>query len=118
LNLRSDDFDSVGELYTEDDFGQLVVAIEATPASLGGFAELEDHGERGLVGKTSLGTHRAVADCCERTFDGGGRARMFPVLSREIVEGEQRLAILAKSNAASASFLVGRFGNRLNESDH
>jgi hypothetical protein len=47
-----------------------------------------------------------------------GRAQMVPVLSREIVEGEQRLAILAKSNAASASFLVGRFGNRLNESDH
>ena len=43
---------------------------------------------------------------------------MFPVLSREIVEGEQRLAILAKSNVASASFLVGRFGNCLNESEH
>jgi hypothetical protein len=94
LSLRSDNFDSVGELYTEDDFGQLVVAIEATPVSLGGFAELEDHGERGLVGKTSLGTHPAVADCCERTFDDVGRAQMFPVLGREVVEGEQRLAIL------------------------
>ena len=36
MSLRSDDLDSVGELYTEDEFRQLVVAIEASPASLGG----------------------------------------------------------------------------------
>jgi hypothetical protein len=40
LSLRSDNLDSVGELYTEDNFGQLVVTIEATPASLGGLGEL------------------------------------------------------------------------------
>jgi hypothetical protein len=28
MSLRSDSLDSVGELYTEDDFRQLVVAIE------------------------------------------------------------------------------------------
>jgi len=33
--LRSDNLDSVGELYTEDDFRQLVVAIEATPTFFG-----------------------------------------------------------------------------------
>jgi hypothetical protein len=49
LSLRSDDLDSVGELYTEDDFRQLVVTIETTPAFLGGLGELEDHGECGLV---------------------------------------------------------------------
>ena len=54
LSLRSDNLDSGSELYTEYDFGQLVVVIEATPAFLGGFGELEDHGERGLVGQTSL----------------------------------------------------------------
>ena len=52
MNLRSDNLDSVGELYTEDNFRQLVVAIEATPAFLGGLGELEDHGERGLVRET------------------------------------------------------------------
>jgi hypothetical protein len=31
LSLRSDNVDSFGELYTEDDFRQLVVAMEATP---------------------------------------------------------------------------------------
>jgi hypothetical protein len=58
-------FDSVGELYSEDELGQLVVAIEATPVSLGGLAEFEDHGERGLIGKTSVGAHggwRTVAN--------------------------------------------------------
>ena len=44
-----------GELYTENDFRQLVVTIETTPAFLGGLGELEDHGERGLVRKTSFG---------------------------------------------------------------
>jgi hypothetical protein len=32
---------------TENYFRQLVVAIEATPAFLGGLGQLEDHGERG-----------------------------------------------------------------------
>ena len=53
MSLRSDDLDSVGELYTEDDFRQLVVTVETTPAFLGGLGELEDHGERSLV-QTSL----------------------------------------------------------------
>jgi hypothetical protein len=61
LSLRSDNLDSVGELYTEDNFGQLVVTIEATPASLGGLGELEDHGERGLVREASLGAHLQLA---------------------------------------------------------
>jgi hypothetical protein len=44
--LRSDNLDSIGELYTVDDFRQLIVPIEATPAFLGGLGELEDHGDR------------------------------------------------------------------------
>ena len=40
---------AIAELYTEDDFRQLVVAIEATPISFGSLGELEDHGERSLV---------------------------------------------------------------------
>src|ERR1700693_4988953 len=92
--MRSDDLDSVGELYTEDDFRQLVVTIEATPAPLGGLGEFEDHGERGFVRKASLGTDRAVADGRERAFDDVGRSQMLPMLGREVVEGEQRLTIL------------------------
>jgi hypothetical protein len=48
-SLQSHDLDSVGELYPKDDFRQLGVAIEATPTSLGGLGEFEDHGERSLV---------------------------------------------------------------------
>jgi hypothetical protein len=72
--LRSDDLDSVGEPYTEDELRQLVVAVEASPAPLGGLGEFEDHGERGLVGETSLGAHRAVADGRERAFDHVARS--------------------------------------------
>jgi len=49
LSLRSDDLDSAAELHTLDDFWQLVVAAESSPAFLGGFDQLEDHGKRGLV---------------------------------------------------------------------
>ena len=49
LSLRSDDLDSVVELYTEDNFRQLVVTAETIPTFLGGLCELEDHGEGGLV---------------------------------------------------------------------
>ena len=77
MSLRSDDLDSVGELYSEDDFRQLVVTVETTPAFLGGLGELEDHGERGLVRETTLGAHGAVAHRCERAFDDVGCAQML-----------------------------------------
>ena len=88
MSLRSDDLDSVGELYTENNFRQLVVTIKTTPAFLGGLGELEDHGERGLIRKTSLGAHGAVTHGRERAFDDVGRAQMLPVLGREVVEGQ------------------------------
>jgi len=88
LSFRSDDLDSVGELYPEDDFGQLVVPVEAPPMFLGGLGELEYHSERSLVRKASLGAHGAVTHGRERAFDDVGRAQMFPVLGREVVEGQ------------------------------
>ena len=94
LSLRSNDLNSVGELYTEDDFRQLVIAVETAPAFLGGLGELEDHGERSLVRKASLGAHGAVTHGRERAFDDVGRAQMFPVLGGEVVEGEQCFAVL------------------------
>ena len=76
LSLRSNDLDSVSKLYTQDDFRQLVVAIEATPAFLGGLGELEDHGERGLVRETALRAGRAMADGREGAFDDICRAKL------------------------------------------
>ena len=49
LSLRSDDLDSVVELYTADDFRQLVVATQTMPTLLRRLRELEDHSECGLV---------------------------------------------------------------------
>ena len=54
MSLRFDDLNSVDEPYTENYFRQLVVAIEATPAFLGGLGQLEDHGERGLFERHPL----------------------------------------------------------------
>ena len=47
-------FDPVGELDTQDQFWQLVVAVDAAPTLLGALDKLEDHGERGLVRQAAL----------------------------------------------------------------
>jgi hypothetical protein len=72
LRLRSDNLASVGELYTEDNFRQLVVAIEATPAFLGGFGGLKIIASAVLFERHPLERTCAVADRCERTFDDVG----------------------------------------------
>ena len=41
MSLRLDYLDSVFELYTDDDFRQLVVSAQTIPAFLGGLCELE-----------------------------------------------------------------------------
>jgi hypothetical protein len=69
------------------------MAIETTPAFLGGLSELEDHRERGLVRETSLGSHGAVAHRRERAFDDIGRTQMLPVFGRKVIEGEQCVSI-------------------------
>jgi hypothetical protein len=43
LSLRSNDLDSISELYIDDDFRQLVL-----PTSFSSPGDLEDHGEHGL----------------------------------------------------------------------
>ena len=44
-----DDLDPVVECHTENEFWQLVVAIETTPAFLRDLEQLEDHRERGAA---------------------------------------------------------------------
>ena len=88
MSLRSDDLDSVSELYTQDDFRQLAVAIEATPVFLGGLGELEDQGERGLVRETSLGAHRAVANRREWPAPGSEDTELGVLMELEVGHGE------------------------------
>jgi hypothetical protein len=59
LSVRSDNLDSVGELYTEDNFRQLVVAIEATPAFSAALASLKIMAS--AVCRDPLGANCAVA---------------------------------------------------------
>src|ERR1700704_7217173 len=67
-----DDLDPVVECHTENEFWQLVVAIETTPAFLRGLEQLEDHRERRPVGQASLRSDRAVAHGGKGAFDGVG----------------------------------------------
>ena len=76
MSLRFDDLDSVGELYPENEFGQLVATVEAPSAFLGRLCELEDHGERGFVREASFRPDGSVADGGERAFDDVGRSQM------------------------------------------
>ena len=93
MRLLPDGFDTVDELYTEDQLRQLVVAVEAAPALLGRLGELEDHGERRLVRETSLRAHGSMAHGREGAFDGVRGSQVLPMLGGEVVERQQRLAV-------------------------
>src|SRR3954468_15153230 len=80
LSFSADVFDPIGERDTADHLRQVVVTIEPSPALLGGFGQLEDHGERGLVRQAALRPHRAMADRRERALDRVRGAQVFPVL--------------------------------------
>lgn len=86
MRFLPDGFDTVDELYALDEFGQLVVAVEAALALLGRLGELEDHGERGLVREAALRSDRAMAHGRKRALDGVGGAQVLPMLGREVVE--------------------------------
>jgi hypothetical protein len=112
LSLRSDDLNSIGELYTENEFRQLVVAIGATPAFFSGLGELEGHGERSLVRETSLGAHRAVAHRRERAFDDVRRAHPA---QRQAPAAERLAEMLAVRRQLSAEKVAAETASRLLE---
>jgi hypothetical protein len=82
----SDDLDPVVECHTKNEFWQLVVAIETTPAFVRGLKQFEDHRERRPVGQATLRSDGAVAHGGEGAFNGIGRPQVFPVLGGEVVE--------------------------------
>ena len=97
IGRLGDDLEPVGELHTQDKFWQLGVTIETTPAFLRALDQLEDHGERGLVREAAFRSDGAVAHGGERALDRVGRPQVFPMLGREVVECQQRVAILAQA---------------------
>ena len=103
-----DDFDPVGEPDTLNELGQLVVAIKSTPTFLCSIDELEHHRERRLVREAALRADRAVPHGGESALDRVRGPQVFPVLGREIVEGEQGLAIFCQALGGLVVFqLVG-----------
>src|ERR1700687_5996355 len=92
-----DDLDPVVECHTKNEFWQLAVAIETTPAFLRALEQFEHHRERGPVRQTALRSDRAMAHGGEGAFDGVGGPQVFPVLGWEVVESEQRVSILAQA---------------------
>jgi hypothetical protein len=86
VSRSGDDLDPVVECHTENEFWQLVAAIETTPAFLRGLDQFEDHRERRPVGQASLRSDRAVAHGSEGAFNGIGGPQVFPVLGPEVVE--------------------------------
>jgi len=59
--------------------------------------QFEDHRERGPVRQTALRSDRVMAHSGEGAFDGFGGPQVFPVLGWEVVESQQRVAILAQA---------------------
>jgi hypothetical protein len=50
----ADDLDPVSELHTMDQFWQLVMAVDPSPAFLRTLDKLENHGKGGLVRQAAL----------------------------------------------------------------
>jgi hypothetical protein len=108
LSLRSDDLDSVVELYSENDLRQQGIAFEATPSLIGSLREFEDHRERGLVGEAAFRSGRSMANGRKRALNRVRGPQVPPVLSGKVVEREQasrgvRMEHLPRKRAQSSA---------------
>src|SRR5919206_2796077 len=88
------DLDAVAEPDTLDDLRQLVLALQATPCLGSGHDELEDHQAGSVLRQRAFAPDRPVPDGGKHALDGVGGSQVVPVLRREVVEGEQRVAVL------------------------
>lgn len=114
---RLDDFDAVLECNALNDLGQLVFSFEFSPGFGGCGDEFEDHKPGGVLRQRPLGSGRPVAHRGEHALDRIGRPQMVPMLGREIVEGQQRVAVFDQAGnrlvAFRALFLDERGNRRL-----
>ncbi len=75
----------------------MVRAIQAAPLLAGRLAQLEDHSEGRLAAEAALGPGGPEAHGRKGAFNGIGGANVLPVLGREVVEGEQHVAVLGQA---------------------
>ncbi|MGY3294339.1 hypothetical protein ACVWWP_007406 [Bradyrhizobium sp. LM3.6] len=76
-----DDLDPVVECHTENEFWQLVVAIETTPAFMRGLKQFEDHRECRLLGEAALRSEWCGGARWRRCFRYYGRPHNYPALN-------------------------------------
>ena len=110
MRLLPDGFDSVDELYADDQLGQLVVSVEAAPTVLCRLGEFEDHGERRLVGEASLGSHGTVPEAqttASKRIPGyeGAATRLRAGRVDDIAaSGDNGFAVIRRDRAREAAF--------------
>ena len=97
-------FDAVGELDPFDELWQLVLPVEPAPGRLRGLDQLEHHDDGGVVGQAAFAAGGTMADGGECALDGVAGADVLPMLGREIVERQQRLAILGQARGCLVVF--------------
>jgi hypothetical protein len=98
LSLRSDDLDSVGELYPEDDFRQLVVTVETAPAFLGAMGPTGINLANILRGqKVAVRVVSRSAANLQRAFVADARRPSAPTASDADGRKRNRLAWIAQS---------------------
>ncbi len=68
-----------------------------SPSLAGRLAELEDHGKRGPAAEAAFGLGGPEPHGLKGAFNGIGGANVLPVLGREVVEGEQHIAVLGQA---------------------
>ena len=86
--------EAVAELNPCDDLRQAVLAVEFAPFLLRRYHQLERHGQAGRSAQAPLGPFRSVSHGGEGALDRVGRADVFPVFGRKIIEGQKRVPVL------------------------
>jgi hypothetical protein len=86
--------EAVAELNPPDDLGQSVLTVELSPFALRRQHQFERHGQTGLPAQAALGAFGSMPHGGECALDGVRCPDVFPVLGREVVAGQQRVAIL------------------------
>ena len=83
-------------------------APNSEPAFLGTFNQLEDQCQDGVLGDTASGLVGSEADGGEGGFNGIGSAKMRPMLSGEIEEGQQMSIALITLDAMGTQTAIAR----------
>ena len=73
------------------------MSLETSPALFGSLRQLENHGDGGLVRETAPRSDRSMPNSRERALDRVCGSQVLPVLGGEIVEGEERVAVLGEA---------------------